>query len=283
MNSDKFKRQTFAWLNQMKARVRDGFYPPTAFMIAYELATQHFNEECGGAAWPGCKTLGDAIGKSEATVIGLIRRMEAGGDLRVEWGSQGRGHSNRYWMVLKPQPAEVLRAEKTSKPTAGKPQFSARKPQLAKENHLKKNHLREDIYPPAADRDRGAPDQPDATAAPLIDDPPASDFAAFWNAYPLHKGQLAARRAFDRAIRRASPAEIVAGAERYAAERAGLDPRFTKHPANWLAAGCWTDEPPPHAGGPPPIDQWGNVVPDHWQRPRSYAEAARRMAGHEYH
>jgi hypothetical protein len=29
---------------------------------------------------------------------------------------------------------------------------------------------------------------------------------------------------------------------RYAAERRGEDPRFTKHPATWLRKGCWSDE-----------------------------------------
>jgi hypothetical protein len=29
----------------------------------------------------------------------------------------------------------------------------------------------------------------------------------------------------------------------YAAKVAGQDPKFTKHPATWLNAECWTDEP----------------------------------------
>ena len=37
---------------------------------------------------------------------------------------------------------------------------------------------------------------------------------------------------------------------RYAAQRDGEDPQFTKHPATWLNGKCWTDEPP-HNGGRP--------------------------------
>lgn len=81
-----------------------------------------------------------------------------------------------------------------------------------------------------------APPSPSATAAPT-----GVAFDAFWDAYPLHKGKLAARRAFDRALRHAPSADIIAGARRHAAERAGQDPKFTKHPVNWLNAGCWDD------------------------------------------
>ncbi|OKO71893.1 hypothetical protein AC630_31760 [Bradyrhizobium sp. AS23.2] len=37
------------------------------------------------------------------------------------------------------------------------------------------------------------------------------------------------------------------GAMRYAAERTGQDPKFTKHPATWLNGECWKDEPEPPA------------------------------------
>jgi hypothetical protein len=33
--------------------------------------------------------------------------LEDRGHIRIEWGEQGRGHSSRYWMVLKPAPAQV--------------------------------------------------------------------------------------------------------------------------------------------------------------------------------
>jgi hypothetical protein len=33
------------------------------------------------------------------------------------------------------------------------------------------------------------------------------------------------------------------GAKRYADQRAGQDPQFTKMPATWLNGDCWLDEP----------------------------------------
>jgi hypothetical protein len=35
---------------------------------------------------------------------------------------------------------------------------------------------------------------------------------------------------------------IIAGAQRYAGERAGQDPQFTAHPATWLYQERWLDD-----------------------------------------
>jgi hypothetical protein len=48
----------------------------------------------------------------------------------------------------------------------------------------------------------------------------------------------------------------VAGAQRYAAERAGEPERYTKHAAGWIRDERWKDPPPAGAV----IDQHGNVV-----------------------
>jgi hypothetical protein len=70
------------------------------------------------------------------------------------------------------------------------------------------------------------------------------DFESFWQAYPKRVGRLKAEKCFASAVSSGISAEVlVAGAERYAAERFGDDPRFTKHPSTWLNAGCWNDEP----------------------------------------
>jgi hypothetical protein len=63
-------------------------------------------------------------------------------------------------------------------------------------------------------------------------------FEAFWEVYPRKVGKGAARKAYRHALKRASHAEILAGAKRYRP-----DPGFTKHPTTWLNADCWLDEP----------------------------------------
>jgi hypothetical protein len=77
----------------------------------------------------------------------------------------------------------------------------------------------------------------------------ADGFAAFWAIYPKHVGRLDAEKAFAKAIKQTDLETLIAGAKRYAAERAGEPPKFTKNPANWLRAGMWADEPGfPHGG-----------------------------------
>jgi hypothetical protein len=73
-------------------------------------------------------------------------------------------------------------------------------------------------------------------------------FEEFWRQYPKKVAKLAAQKAFARAVKNGTaPAEILAGAMRYAAERDGQDSKYTKHPATWLTSGCWADEASPPA------------------------------------
>lgn len=66
-------------------------------------------------------------------------------------------------------------------------------------------------------------------------------FEGFWAAYPRKVAKRAALKAFRHALTRASHAEILAGAKRYSASKP--DPKFTAHPASWLNADRWLDEP----------------------------------------
>jgi hypothetical protein len=82
-------------------------------------------------------------------------------------------------------------------------------------------------------------------------------FERFWAVYPRKVAKEAARKAFAKVVENGTAVEtLIAGAQRYAVERKGQDPKYTKHPATWLNAGCWEDEAP----GAPVIDQAGNVV-----------------------
>ena len=87
---------------------------------------------------------------------------------------------------------------------------------------------------------------------------------------PIRNGspRMAAQKAFIVTVERGvDPEALIAGARRYAIERAEEDPRYTEYPATWLNGGCWTDE----ASGPPVLDNDGNVI--------AFAAAARRRIG----
>jgi len=91
------------------------------------------------------------------------------------------------------------------------------------------------------------PTRPDPTRkrTTISSPPPAADdaFDAFWATYPRKEGKGQARKAWARAVK-ATPAEtVIAGAQRYARQRAGQDPQYTAHPTTWLNGERWTDQP----------------------------------------
>lgn len=76
------------------------------------------------------------------------------------------------------------------------------------------------------------------------------DFEAWWNQVPRKVGKGEARKAYAAALKKADAPTLLEGVMRYAAERASQDPKFTKHPASWLRAECWADDPAPRKPAP---------------------------------
>jgi len=70
------------------------------------------------------------------------------------------------------------------------------------------------------------------------------EFLKFYNCYPNKTGKQAAYKAYVKALKLATVDELLAGVIRFAS-----DPNLPvikskiKHPATWLNAGCWEDEP----------------------------------------
>jgi len=67
-------------------------------------------------------------------------------------------------------------------------------------------------------------------------------FNQFWSVYPLKKDKPAAKRAFEKALKRASLETIVAGAERYR-DDPNRELAFTKYPQGWLTNDAWENPP----------------------------------------
>ncbi len=102
----------------------------------------------------------------------------------------------------------------------------------------------------------------DSSSPPAQADEPTEDlhleaFGAFWINYPRKRNREEAKQAWIAAIRRGVDHQhMVDGAKRYAHDRVGEDPQFTKYPATWLNKGCYDDEPDPQPS------------PDQQERPR---------------
>jgi hypothetical protein len=71
------------------------------------------------------------------------------------------------------------------------------------------------------------------------------DFLAFWDVYPRKVGKRDAMRAFTTAVQEGTnPGRIIAGALRYR-DDPNREAAYTAHPATWLRAGRWDDDPLP--------------------------------------
>ncbi len=68
-----------------------------------------------------------------------------------------------------------------------------------------------------------------------------TQFERWWCVYPKRVAKEDARKAYDEVPASVDHSTRLAGAARYAREREGKDPQFTKHPATWLRKGCWAD------------------------------------------
>ncbi len=196
---------------------------------------------------------------SKATVIGMVAKLKTLGHLAVEHGTAGqpgRGHSNRYRMILKGAqvllfdqervtPAyslEIVKGQPIDPLESGKgqpvdPLFvqkgqpAKQKGQPADQNHSKNKKEK---------KDKTLTICSNVVRATVTD----TDFDDFWKAYPLKVGKIAARKAYAKAIKDgASTADLLAGAQREEIKQAGKNPKYIKHPTTWLNAGCWMDEP----------------------------------------
>lgn len=86
--------------------------------------------------------------------------------------------------------------------------------------------------------------EPKATIQEQPSSEPLDHFDEFWTVYPRKVGKPKAKAAYERALRRSSPEQILVGAHRYATDpnRAA---EFTAHPTTWLNRDGWADDPLP--------------------------------------
>lgn len=91
-------------------------------------------------------------------------------------------------------------------------------------------------------------------------------FLEFYSAFPKKVAKGAARKSYKSALSRASPDDILAGAKRYAALRAGQDAKYTAAPAKWLNDDRWLDEIATKANGTGSHPTWSAVQYEYKQK-----------------
>jgi hypothetical protein len=274
--ADPFTRDRFCWLDALAA---DPEMTPGDFLVGYAIATTvkrnsgtkalvSTSNDPGDVvceAWIGAKEIAKRIGMSHGTVFARTENLEQHGYIQIDPGQRGSGHSSHYRLVEKGQPADISGKKK------GQPADISKKPEkpkgqpadyLSPENvspltlkgqpadmnpllPLKDTIEEEDSPRPRLDL------KEDGRREVIVADTIEADFGEFYRCYPKHVARAAALKSYRAVITKklATPATLLDGAVRYAAERANQDPKYTKHASTWLAGGCWDDEIAPTGGG----------------------------------
>jgi hypothetical protein len=248
--TDGFPVRKLRWLEQV---ADDPETTPTIFWLGFQIA-KHLSRKTGRAR-PSQSRLAEQGRIGRRTVQRLTDFLVARGHLRVKTGD-GRGHASEYEPVLKGDTGDAL-----SGPKGRHSEQERASPESNKGRHRwRPNPFSEHVDEPGIDSraarstsdgdlfgEAGPPKaEPTTTVAEIL--PPSGvsgSFAEFWSAYPRHVAKGAARKAWERALKRAPALQIIAGARRYASERENENPQYTAHPASWLNADRWLDEPAP--------------------------------------
>jgi hypothetical protein len=257
MSGDAHTSNRFGWLERIAGDDR-----LTASAIRVAVILSKFINRESGEAWPSLKTLAAETRMPERTVGYAIKVLCEAGHLGKR--RAGFGKSNRYVMTGN-SPQDGGEPSICSKATDCQNEERIPAMDCQNEPSIPATYCRS-FWQPVADHSGNAlPPIPlietsDIETSELKDiSPPspsfgfagkgrggAEGFERFYQVFPRKAGRGAARKAWEKAIKAADPEAIIAGAERYAVERAGQEPRFTAHPSTWLNAERWTDEPAPN-------------------------------------
>lgn len=237
----------FGWLQAVTTDAKLGH-----FAVRVAVALSAFFDRNGGYCWPTQETLANRIGATPRGVRNALDELTAAGHLEVI-EQRGRTHTNRYRPIMeKRNDGSSIAAENRNHGSG-----------ISSDNRNDGSSF-EGVKPEPLFHKTGTAVPPEPIRQDLEDkrdiSPPLSpkrpkrqngevdpEFDRFWQQYPRKVSRGAARKAWETAVRRAEVPAILAAVMRYAAERDGQDPRYTKHPATWLNSDCWLDEPAPPA------------------------------------
>ena len=224
----------------LQAIIADIELSPSAKLVATRLLYHHSAQT--GRCSPSYQTLAEGTSLTRRSVITGVRELEEGGWVLVQRVKGGDPTAARGFVT---NAFAIAFDRLEALPQAGEGVKETTLPRV------KKTTLN-------SGKDTGKGNREGSPPTP-------SDFDEWWRAYPRKVGKDAAQPVFIRITkaRKATVAELIEGAKRYAAERAEQDPQFTKHPKTWLNGGHWADEaepkPLPHANGRQPFSALGRL------------------------
>jgi hypothetical protein len=190
--------------------------------------------------WPSQRTLADDLGIARSSVQEGVEELEAAGVIRTDPRSREDGSttSTLYTLTGRPPEAHTDRSSVRGGPESGQGWTAHR-------SGVDRSSVRggpESGQQERESENESQKNESQGTKTLVAGSSLVEQFDAFWAVYPKKAGKGAARKAWERAVKKTPPALIIAGARRYAAQVANADPKFTKYPQGWLNDERWTDD-----------------------------------------
>lgn len=206
---------------------------PHTKIVLIQLADFHNKET--GRCFPSAKALADECEMDRTTVFRHLSILEERGLITRHSRGDGAGGraSNEYELHLDIVLGDSARHKETSQKTTrgvvaeNDGGSGARATTLVAESDTNLN-IEPGIEP---------------HIPPLTPQGGQSEFDAFWAEVPKKVGKGDAKKAYRAARKKADAETLLSGMRRYAQERAGKDPQYTKHPGPWLRDERWLDAP----------------------------------------
>ena len=259
-------------------KIDDGFYDHPKFL---DLPNGAIGLWAKAGAWCG-KHLTDGL--IPATKVKMLKGtsaqvrdlIDAGLWSQTESESGAKAYLFHDWNDFQPTREQKLKeradsAERQRQSRARKAQEQEQSENVTRDSHVtgsrdsRVSHAHVSQRPDPTRPDPTRPTSPNGEVKPRERGGYSPEFETFWATYPRKEAKRQAWKAWGKAIERATPEQITAGARRYA-DDPNRSERFTKHGATWLNADGWEDEPLPSSSGR------GNTN-DGWSTPKGYDPA----------
>jgi len=177
-------------------------------------------------SWSACHLTDGVIPKSKLKALGS--RMRAAQEL-VDAGlwtysATSETFSSQNWAKYQPEKAQVLKKREDTKK------------RVNDWRNGKSNAVTESVSNASPDPTRT---QPLLTTAPK-----ALEFDEFWSLWPRKEGKANALKAYEKAVKKISEADLLTKARDYALSPNRPDVKFVPHAATWLNGERWSDETP---------------------------------------
>lgn len=212
----------------------------------------YFADDEGGSVFPSVGRVAADCQIGQRTVRNAFRSLEAAGILVMVTREDAARHKARVYRInlgalttpgttCRPAP----RAARHDVPPSPAPRAAAPRHHVPPISHEQPSENRQDLFGDTEEQE-GEAIQAAATKKPKTADNTEAEFREWYAAFPKKEDPKRALAAYRKARKEgATVAELLEGAQRYAVEMqaAGRARKFIKHPATWLNAGAWANEP----------------------------------------